>query len=87
MAPGVGVEKARAALMPIRNDRRVPMMQIYAMFRGQLEPAGVLKAAAAGTPSKEARRERRGAQRGIGCTITAAGREAAISCTRSPRDP
>ena len=40
-----GVAKARAELLPIENDRRVPMMQIYAMYRGQMTPEEVLQAA------------------------------------------
>ena len=41
----IGVEAARAELIPIDNDGRIPMMQIYALFRGELEPADVLEAA------------------------------------------
>jgi len=37
--------KARAALLPVGPDRRVPMGQIYDMFRGALSPEMVLKAA------------------------------------------
>lgn len=45
-----GVEKARAALIDIQGDGRVPMMEIYALFRGKLKPDDVLKAATAGDP-------------------------------------
>ena len=45
MAQDVGVEKAKAELLPIENDRRVPMMQIYALYRGELKPEDVMKAA------------------------------------------
>lgn len=38
-------EKARAALLPVGPDPRVPMRQIYEMFRGALTPASVLSAA------------------------------------------
>ena len=38
-------EKARAALLPVGPDRRVPMSQIYRMFRGQLGPEQVVAAA------------------------------------------
>lgn len=31
-------EQARAALLPVGSDRRVPMRQIYEMFRGTLSP-------------------------------------------------
>lgn len=40
-------EKARAALLPVGPDSRVPMRQVYEMFRGSLAPEAVL--AAAGT--------------------------------------
>jgi lipoprotein NlpI len=39
--------KAKAALLPVGPDARVPMRQIYQMFRGDLTPEQVL--AAAGT--------------------------------------
>jgi lipoprotein NlpI len=48
-----GVEKAQANMLPIRDDRRVPMMQIYDLYRGRLKPEDVLAAAQAGNPSKE----------------------------------
>jgi lipoprotein NlpI len=48
MARSVGVEKAREAMLPIENDTRVPMMQIYNLYRGQLKPKDVLDAAQAG---------------------------------------
>ncbi len=38
-------ERARAALLPVGPDSRVPMRQVYEMFRGKLEPAQVLAAA------------------------------------------
>jgi lipoprotein NlpI len=45
--------QARAELLPIENDRRVPMMQVYAMYRGQMTPEQVLEAAEAGQLSPE----------------------------------
>jgi lipoprotein NlpI len=48
-----GIEKAQANMLPISNDRRVPMMQIYDLYRGKLKPDDVLAAANAGDPSKE----------------------------------
>lgn len=39
--------KARAALLPVGPDARVPMRQVYEMFRGTLTPAQVLQAAGA----------------------------------------
>lgn len=43
----VGTAKARAELIPIRSDGRVPMMKIYAMFRGEASPEDVLREAGA----------------------------------------
>lgn len=40
-----GVEKARAALIPIPEDTRVPMMQIHALFAGRGTVEDVLKPA------------------------------------------
>jgi lipoprotein NlpI len=48
-----GIEKAQANMLPITSDRRVPMMQIYDLYRGRLKPDDVLAAANAGNPSKE----------------------------------
>ncbi|MCA9173232.1 MAG: hypothetical protein KDB14_01970 [Planctomycetales bacterium] len=45
-----GVEKARAAILPIRNDRRVGMMKVYDLYRGKATAEEVLAAAA---PSKD----------------------------------
>ena len=39
--------KARAALLPVGPDARVPMRQIYEMYRGELEPEVVVEAAGA----------------------------------------
>jgi lipoprotein NlpI len=38
-------EKARAALLPVGPDARVPMREVYEMFRGKLTPEQVLAAA------------------------------------------
>lgn len=38
-------EKARAALLPVGPDSRVPMREIYQMFRGELAPEKVLASA------------------------------------------
>ena len=40
-----GAEKARAALLPVGPDSRLPMREVYEMFRGRLEPSAVMKAA------------------------------------------
>jgi lipoprotein NlpI len=45
VAKADGIEAAKKNLLPIRNDRRVPMMQIYEMYRGNLTPTEVLAAA------------------------------------------
>jgi lipoprotein NlpI len=53
VARSEGADKARQTLLPIENDRRVPMMEIYALYEGKLTPEDVLKAAQAGEPNKE----------------------------------
>ena len=45
-----GIEKARAALIPIKGDARVPMMEVHALFANKLKPEDVLKAASADNP-------------------------------------
>ena len=47
-----GVEKARAGLLKIGKDRRVPLMEVYALYAGKAKPEDVLKAARAGDPSE-----------------------------------
>jgi len=70
------VDKARATLLPIKNDRRVPMMEIYAMYQGKLEPDEVLAAAKAGQPNEaELNRRLFYAHLYIGLFHEAAGRE------------
>ncbi len=51
VARSSGVEKARTALIPIKDDRRVPMMQVHALFAGKAKPEDVLTAAQAGGPT------------------------------------
>ena len=51
LAKASGLEKARAALIPIERDARVPMMQIHALFAGKAKPEDVLAAAQAGAPA------------------------------------
>ncbi len=53
MVPTDGVEKARATILPIRNDRRVPMMQVYELYRGNLKPDEVLAACRRDDPDAE----------------------------------
>jgi lipoprotein NlpI len=47
----VGVDKARAGMLKIGKDRRVPMMRVYAMFKGDAKPEDVLEEAKAGEPA------------------------------------
>jgi lipoprotein NlpI len=51
VARASSVESARAALIPIQGDSRVPMMEVHALFAGKLKPEDVLKAAGADHPS------------------------------------
>ena len=46
-----GIAGARAALLPLPNDRRVPMRHIYALVEGRLRPDDVLLAARTGKPA------------------------------------
>lgn len=39
-----GVAKAQQTMLPIKHDARVPMMQIYDLYRGKSTPADVLMA-------------------------------------------
>ncbi|MCC6421257.1 MAG: tetratricopeptide repeat protein [Gemmataceae bacterium] len=58
MAPKVGVEKARAAMLKVGQDRRVPMMEVYDLFCGKIEPAVVLAAVERGKPPAADRNRR-----------------------------
>ncbi|MEO7675710.1 MAG: tetratricopeptide repeat protein, partial [Verrucomicrobiota bacterium] len=52
VARSAGVAKARAALIPIEGDARIPMMQVHLLFAGRARPEDVLRAAASdGSPS------------------------------------
>ena len=53
-----GLEKARAALIKIQGDSRVPLMQVQALFAGNAKPEDVLAAAKAGNPSESQLQER-----------------------------
>jgi len=53
MARAVGVEKARAALLKVGQDKRVPLMRVYDLFAGKAKPEDVLAAAEEGKPPKE----------------------------------
>ena len=53
MARAVGVDKARADMLKVGPDPRVPMMRIYSLFRGQAKPDDVLDAVRQGDPKEE----------------------------------
>ena len=52
------VEEARASILPIEHDSRVPMMQIYALYKGKAGVDDVLAAAKEGNPPPGVLRER-----------------------------
>ena len=43
-----GIDKARKAILKIGDDRRVPMRQVYDLYKGDLKPEDVLATANAG---------------------------------------
>jgi lipoprotein NlpI len=45
VARAENAEKAKAALLPVGPDPRVPMKQVYELFQGKIKPADVLSAA------------------------------------------
>jgi lipoprotein NlpI len=48
-----GIDKAKKGILKIGNDKRVPMRQVYDLFKGDLKPDDVFTASRAGSPSKE----------------------------------
>jgi len=52
VARAESVEKAQANMLPIMSDPRIPMMQIYELYRGKLKPDDVLAAAQTDNPDK-----------------------------------
>jgi lipoprotein NlpI len=58
MARQDGAETARRDLLKIKHDRRVPMMEIYALFAGKAAPDDVLSAARRGDPTADELRHR-----------------------------
>ena len=58
MARFAGVDKARKAMLPIKNDTRIPMMEIYRLYHGDLEPDDVLKAVERDSPTASVREGR-----------------------------
>lgn len=57
VARASSVTKARASLIPVTGDGRVPMAEVQLLFAGKVRPEDVLKAAQAGEGSKERRNE------------------------------
>jgi lipoprotein NlpI len=49
----VGPEKARASILKIGNDKRVPMMQVYALYSGKGKHEDVLASVQEGKPTPE----------------------------------
>jgi len=58
LARRAGIEKARASLLKVENDPRVPMMQIYTLYAGKGSAEEVMKAATAGKSSPNELNER-----------------------------
>ena len=58
MARGQGVAAAQEAILKIKDDMRVPMMTVYALYAGRAQPNDVLDAANAGSPTAEAKNAR-----------------------------
>lgn len=56
-ARAVGEARARQEILKIGRDRRVPLMEVYALFKGEAKPADVLAAANAGNVSAERRKD------------------------------
>ncbi len=53
-----GLDKARASMLKIGKDRRVPLMRVYDLYRGTATPDDVMTAVEAGEPSAAERKER-----------------------------
>jgi lipoprotein NlpI len=58
MARAGTIESARASMLPIQQDSRVPMMEIYKLYKGNAGVDDVLKAAATGDPPADGLRAR-----------------------------
>ncbi len=52
MARESGVDKARSDMLKIGKDPRVPLMQVYDLYRGQAKPEDVLEAVRQGQPNE-----------------------------------
>ena len=81
VARAESADAARAALLPVGPDRRVPMTEIYQMFTGEIAPADVL-AAAGGEP-----RAVFYAELYVGLYLEAQGDEGAAEHIRKAADP
>lgn len=53
VARRLGAEKARELLIPIKADRRIPLMKAHAMYAGKATPEEVLAEANKGEPDEE----------------------------------
>jgi lipoprotein NlpI len=53
----VGLESARKQMLKVQNDRRVPMMEVYALFAGTSTPEKVLQKATAGSSNEKENKE------------------------------
>src|SRR5262245_17805004 len=53
-----GVGKVRDGILKIGNDRRVPMMQVYALFAGKAKPEDVMASVKEGDPPADQRNQR-----------------------------
>lgn len=58
VARRAGIDRARAALLRIENDPRVPMMQIYALYAGTGSAQEIMRAATTGKPAPNELNER-----------------------------
>jgi lipoprotein NlpI len=58
MARSGPAQAARDSILPIEHDSRVPMMEIYSLYKGKTGVEGVLTAARFGNPSPAALNER-----------------------------
>ena len=58
VARASGAEKARESFLPITNDPRIPMMEVYALYQGKLQPEDVLAAASENPPGRDMHSQR-----------------------------
>ena len=54
----VGIDKAREAMLKVGRDNRVPMMEVYDLYRGKAKPADILAAAEGGKVLADERKQR-----------------------------